>query len=320
MSDSMDRISEIPADGRLPVETLYQSYARLTHDTPGLQQSTLYSQRLALPGQIERELPIVSLRTSQQGPALWVLAGIHGEEPAGPNAIARNLDVFRDLARQGVPWVLWPLCNPKGYALDWRYPDLRRQGDVPRSLAPGGRGPGQSVGDCTHLLPDAQAPSRPRNPLGPACPEAEALSRHALALARDYPLLLSLDLHEDEDESSGAGAAYVYAQGTLGSEDPVAQEIVGLLRAHGFLIPQEGHTRFGEPIHAGVVPPTLDGSLDELLAAHTILQDGQVRPGPAARSMIVVETPTTNILLERRIVAHAAILHALAHFWTLAKG
>jgi hypothetical protein len=33
-------------------------------------------------------LPIIALRTPKKGKALWVISGIHGEEPAGPNAIS----------------------------------------------------------------------------------------------------------------------------------------------------------------------------------------------------------------------------------------
>ena len=57
------------------------------------------------------------------------------------------------LARQGVPIVLIPLCNPKAYRSNWRYPNTAerdwRQG-------------GYSVGDAEDLLPglDPQQPEQ----------------------------------------------------------------------------------------------------------------------------------------------------------------
>ena len=108
--------------------------------------------------------------------------GFTGEEPAGPVAVAQHSDLFMRLVDSGIPWVLFPLCNPVGYLLDWRYPDARRLGDAA----------GHSVGDCTHLLPSARTPAA-RRPEGPACPEAAALSDHMLALIDEYPPLLTLD-------------------------------------------------------------------------------------------------------------------------------
>ena len=67
-----------------------------------------------------RPLPIIALRSPKKGPAIWVLAGIHGEEPAGPNAVAAAI---ADIAMLGEhrPVVLLPLLNPHGYARNWRY-------------------------------------------------------------------------------------------------------------------------------------------------------------------------------------------------------
>jgi len=303
MSETLlPRIATYSADQRAPIEALYQSYARLT--AAGMQQSVVYSQEIKQVGRgTIGLLPIVSLRTTAMGPALWALSGIHGEEPAGPMAIARSVEAFLGLHEQGIPLVLFPLCNPKGYALDWRYPNLRRQR----------ANQGHSVGDSEHLLPDPHDPARPRRMGGPACPEAGAITKHLLALLDDYPPALSLDLHEDEWESS----AYVYAQGGLGASDPLAREVVGILRECGFLVPREGKTRFGEPIMEGIVPPTQDGSIDELLSCSKLVADGQVRKGPKAESVLVVETPIAHVSLEKRVAAHATILCSLPRFWSM---
>jgi len=103
----------------------------------------------------------------------------------------------------------------------------------------------------------------------------------------------------------------------LGAEDPIARRVVGILRECGFLVPREGKTRFGEPIIEGTVPPTQDGSIDELLSCGEFIVDGQVRKGPKAKSVLVVETPTVGVPLERRISAHAQVLRALPRLWSL---
>lgn len=285
-------------DGRPALSELYRGYQQLSSQL-SICLDEIFVQQATLPGGTEAGLPILSLRSPATGPALWVLAGIHGEEPAGPVAIAQNIDLFARLARSGMPFVLLPLCNPKGYLLDWRYPDARRQQD----------GSGHSVGDCAHLLPSALNPSQPRRPQGPACPEAGALCGHILAVVADYPPVLTIDLHEDELADPREG--YVYSQGRMGARDPVAREIVCILEGHGFVAPQAAVTRFGEPIVDGVIAPLQDDSIDQMLSSSVLVRDGQVIPGPGARTVVVVETPTRSVPLARRVAAHAAILRAL---------
>jgi len=60
----------------------------------------------------------------------------------------------------------------------------------------------------------------------------------------------------------------------------------------------EGKTRFGEEIKNGVIGPVADGSIDELLTAH------------GAQTVIVVETPTIGVPLEKRVAAHGRIIQA----------
>jgi hypothetical protein len=93
---------------------------------------------------------MVAFRSPVSGPATWIISGIHGEEAAGPNAIAAAID---DIAKLGEhrPVVLIPLSNPHGYVRNWRYlnsPVWSENIDA------------QSVGDSSHLLPD------PENSLG----------------------------------------------------------------------------------------------------------------------------------------------------------
>jgi hypothetical protein len=315
VADRSDRsLSTAVTDGRPPLDALWGAYAGLAR-AADLQRAVWGRQELAPDEGGPAQLPLLAFHTRARGPALWLLAGIHGEEPAGPIAIAAQDGAAQPdagllaLWAQGTPAVLFPLCNPRGYALGWRYPNQRRQEG----------GLGASVGDCEHLLPepavDGDAPTRPRPTNGPACAEAGALAEQIVALMADYPPLLCLDLHEDEDESSGFPAAYVYSQGILGADDPAARALVGILAGH-FPVPRAGCTRFGERITDGIIPGTRDGSVDELLSAPALIRAGSRVPGPAARTVLVVETPT-RAPLERRVAAHKAILRALPELWTL---
>ena len=114
-------------------------------------------------------LPIIALRSPQRGPAVWILAGIHGEEPAGPNAIAETIGDIAALGRRR-PVVLLPLLNPQGYARNWRYLNVPVYSETVD---------GQSVGDSSHLLPSAADPGRARA-AAPSSPEADAITAFIL--------------------------------------------------------------------------------------------------------------------------------------------
>ncbi len=290
------------ADGRQPVDRLLGTFAALAGR--GWIEETVF----AYPD----GLAIRSWRTRRSGPALWLISGIHGEEPAGPNAIAASLDRIEALAAAGVPIVLLPLSNPKAYKENWRYPNTAE-----RDWKTGG---GYSVGDSEHLLPDLESGTHPRQPAAPG-PESRALTDFALRWARDYPPRLVLDLHEDELSTTGG---YIYAQGARADESPIAKRIVELLISAGIPLRLDGTTRFGEPVVAGVVShepdgrPIRDGSIDELLSSATIFVDGARRPGPAAPTVIVVETPTFGgSRLAARIAGQKAVVDALPELWRL---
>ncbi|MGK2925583.1 MAG: hypothetical protein ACSLE2_08170 [Lysobacterales bacterium] len=279
-------------DGRMPTQELYGRYQSLLEQ--GWQLDVIIQSQ---PQGREHALPIIALRTPQAGAAVWILSGIHGEETAGPNAIAASIDVIAALGKQR-PVVLLPLNNPQGYAHNWRYlntatwsPDID----------------GQSVGDSSHLLPDPEKPGAARAPAA-SSPEAAAITAYILAQAQQYPPAYSIDLHEDDLISEG----YVYSQGKEGAADPLAALAVEILRQNGIPLKMAGETRFDEPIEGGIIGPVIDSSIDELMSAATIIVDGQARPGPAAHTVLVFETPAKDIELQRRVAAHAALLHALA--------
>jgi hypothetical protein len=288
-------------DGRLPIsELLRRIDAGLTNNW---KEETLY--------RYPNSLAIRSWRTENKGPAIWILAGLHGEEPAGPNAIAASIEVFKDLDAAGIPVVLIPLANPNGYHRNWRYPNTAE-----RDWQKGG----YSVGDSEYLLPDLKDGSKPRAARSVG-PEAIALTQFVLRTAKDYPPRLVLDLHEDELSRDGG---YIYSQGIRADENPVGLEIIRILQQAGIPLRLAGKTRFDEPIRAGVISrdadglPIRDGSIDELLAAPEILSSGNKLLGPSGKTVIVVETPAFSAArLAWRINAQAKVLKELPNLWKL---
>ncbi len=280
------------ADGRGAIETLYESYAGLVE-----RGWTLDVVADSQPSGTTQALPIVALRSPVRGPAVWILSGIHGEEPAGPNAIAAAIDDIAALGERR-PVVLLPLLNPQGYARNWRYLNVAAYSETID---------GHSVGDSSHLLPTPEDPAHPRAD-APSSAEADAVTAYVLRLAADYPPVTSIDLHEDNLIHQG----YVYSQGAAGAADPLAIDAVGVLREYGIPVKIGGETRFGEPIAGGIIGPVADSSIDELMSAPDVVSRGCRRPGPAAHTVLVFETPAAAIPIGRRIEAHAALLRRLA--------
>lgn len=292
------------ADGRLPLASLFAGIDDAVG--PGWRAETVYN----YPG--ETGLSIRAWRTPKAGPALWLVSGMHGEESAGPNAIARQILVIKHLADAGIPVVLIPVSNPNGYRNNWRYPNTAE-----RDWQKGG----YSVGDSEYLLPDLMAGTAARAAKAPG-PETAALTAYALETAKTYPPLLVLDLHEDELSVDGG---YIYSQGAARADgNPVGTEIIRALQSVGIKLRMDGNTRFGEPIVQGVISrddkglPIRDGSIDELLAAQRVFVNGVSRPGPGAKTVIVVETPAdASIGFEKRVSGHAEVLNRLELLWQL---
>jgi predicted deacylase len=278
-------------DGRAPIESLYRA-------SLGLIDKGWTAEVVAesVPPGTSTALPIIALRSPKTGPAVWILAGIHGEEPAGPNAIARSIG---DIAKLGENHavVLMPLLNPHGYARNWRYLNVATYSETVD---------GRSVGDSSHLLPDADDPSRARAQ-APSSPEAGAITAWVLAHQAEFPAAISIDLHEDNLIDEG----YVYSQGALGAADELAKVAVAVLRDQGVPIKMGGMTRFDEPIERGVIGPVTDSSIDELMSARQVVVAGELRPGPGAGTVLVLETPAAALPLAKRVDAHAALLRSL---------
>jgi hypothetical protein len=82
-------VSEYTADGRKPFNDLVASFDELEKD--GWIKEIITVSRRGRKGRT-MALPVLSYRTPETGPATWIISGIHGEEPAGPNAIAEGID------------------------------------------------------------------------------------------------------------------------------------------------------------------------------------------------------------------------------------
>jgi hypothetical protein len=189
------------------------------------------------------------------------------------------------------------LNNPQGYVNNWRYLNMQGYSDTIE---------GQSAGDSSHLLTDPQSPDQARASAASSV-EADAITRYILKQSLQYPPAASIDLHEDSLISEG----YVYSQGKLGSADPLALAAVQTLRESGIPLMMSGKTRFGEIINNGIIGPVVDGSIDELMSASSIIVDGRAQAGPEAGTVLVFETPTGQLSLQQRINAHAALLRSI---------
>lgn len=285
-----------PKDGRKSLLELYRRYDKL-------KQAGWTRELICL---MDKKLPIYAYlspktRSINPKPAFWILAGIHGEEPAGPNALAENVDKLIQYSLNGMPIVLAPLLNPLGYCRDNRYFDLHRDGE-----------PGHSVTDSEHMLPDLEDPTKNRQ-AKPSNIYAKAVLKWTDKTVKSYPPRIVVDHHEDEVDRSGvqfvdSGSTYSYACGNEKVVAPLCKVITAILKKNNFPIQESGVTRFGEKIINGFVLNTHDGSIDEFLALR------------GALAAFVIETTRDdekNIPLKQRVAVHTEIIRLYPEMWEL---
>ncbi len=299
----LKKLETYKRDKRKPIESIYATLSKLKKNWIG---ETIAYQKADLGKNKNTLLPIISLRTKNKGNAIWIIAGIHGEEPAGVNAVAREIKFINQVGKK-IPIVLLPLCNPSGYWRNWRYPD-RKVLKILKS------GPSGSVGDAEHYLPDLKKPNKAREK-EPASKVARKFSSYVLGLTKRYRPFLVIDLHEDDRKTK----TYIYSQGRLGANDPIAREIVFMLNKSGFKIYHRGKTLFNQKINSGIVSNVHDGSIDELLASKYIIRGKRRVKGPYARSVIVVETNTVGIPLSKRVRIQSKILRKIKKFYRISE-
>ena len=84
-----------------------------------------------------------------------------------------------------------------------------------------------------------------------------------------------------------------------------------MLRENAIPVKLDGYTRFEEQIEEGIIGPVADSSIDELMSAKEIIVEGALQAGPAARTVLVFETPAGELALARRVRAHEALLRRM---------
>ena len=282
------------ADGRAPIESLYGKWLGLV-DRGWTAELVAESQ----PDGTAGPLPIIALRSPTTGPAVWILAGIHGERTRRTQC-NRCGDRRHRETRCGTPGRADAASEPAG---------LRAQLALPQCRCLFGKRRGPERRRLFASLAVPENPLLPRAP-GPSSPEAAAITAYVLRRIADYPPLCSLDLHEDNLIDEG----YIYSQGVAGAKDELAIAAVGVLREAGVPIKMDGTTRFDETIRRGIIRPVTDSSIDELMSARQVLADGTSQSGPAAQTVLVLETPAAALSLERRVAAHAALLRLLSNY------
>ncbi len=273
-------------DGRKTIKALYGAYLKLLKT--GKWEADKIAECKTLWQGKEIIFPIWGFRTKTNGSAIYIISGIHGEEPAGPNAIAESIETIIKMGKKK-PMVVIPLCNPVGYKKLQRHPNNKL---------------GLSVADSDHLLISSKNKARQKTPANPTC---FSLTKYIITTAKNYPPLISLDFHEDALACGG----YIYSQGTKGVKDELALKILQVLKKNKIPMQQNSKTRFNEQIINGLIGRQKDGSIDELISAKKIIVNNKIIPGPNGKKVFVIETPTANIPLKKRIKAHKAVINFL---------
>lgn len=243
-------------------------------------------------------------------PSFWILSGIHGEEPAGPNALAESVGSIIQLNKSDIPVVFCPLLNPLGYCRDDRYFNAHRM-----------EGSGRSITDAEHLLLDISGHEKPRQNK-PSNLYAKCILNWCIKTSKPYPPLIVMDHHEDEIDQNenhhiDSGVTYSYASGHHEKLLDICKLITDVLKKSGFPIQENGVTRFGEKVENGFVTNIKDGSIDEFLTATEYFQE-TIKFKQAASAVFAIETTRDddkNIPLRKRIEAHKAIIELYQDIW-----
>lgn len=291
----IQKIETYNKDKRMSLNKIYNSYSKL--------DKNIWTKEIIFITHDENySLPIFAFKTKKKGEALFIISGVHGEEPAGPNAIAKNILFLNNLAKK-IPIVLIPLCNPKGYRKNWRYPNQEKYLK---------NKPYFSAGDAELYLPQLKNNKPRKNKIAD---EAKAICEYLIKNSKTYKPILTLSFHEDDSKTG----TYIFSQGKLGSNDPVAKQIVTILKKNNFKFYSRKKTRFNEDITGGIASGVKDGSIDELLASDIIMVNNKFVKGPSAMSVVVIETNSKDIPIKKRITAHSEILKYSLKFYNIIK-
>ncbi|MGV8172095.1 MAG: hypothetical protein ACP5OA_05375 [Candidatus Woesearchaeota archaeon] len=241
-------------------------------------------------------LPIIGIHNDKVGPAIWILSGMYGDEPSGPNMLARNIGEIAK-ALSNVPTVILPLCNPHGYRLNQSFLDDALD-----------KTEGLSVDNASHVLIDDK-PGGTRyiegyNPRSEANSyEAEHIVSYLLTQNTIRPPTMVIDLQEI-DSSKG----HIESYGTKRYENTRIQEIVRAI-ARTVDMTQFANGEENQRIISSIRYPIKDNSIAEFAAAKKILYGG-IMKGIGAKNVIKTRIPSLYIPLENRIQAQKDALYA----------
>lgn len=302
------------ADGRRPIEELEKEYLRLEKDF-GWKKETLC---VFTSPSFYKPMPVSVYHSQAEGCSIGLLGGIHGEESSSPNAFAerQNLELIGKMG-QKIPMFVIPLCNPIGYLYNWRYCHI----DCPNKWGV----EGVSIGSSDHLLPNPDNSIIPRL-THPESTEAAVFTQGIISLIEKYPPLLTINFHEDlKQDDDSIPDCYIYSQGTMGANDPIAKSIVRILRNYGFQIIENGHTGVKDiEIKNGIArrpngEQIRDGSIDEFFASDRYFQEGTWHPKFPTPHVIVSENSIDGFPLSKRNAVKTEIIRSLPEFWRIVK-
>ncbi|HSV94722.1 MAG TPA: hypothetical protein VLH94_01950 [Spirochaetia bacterium] len=265
-------------------------------------------------------LPIFAFKTplkkNHPVKSLWILGGVHGEEPAGPNAFYSQLEIIKEIGKHGIPIVFIPLMNPSGYYRDWRYENEKR--DFHKGL---------SVTDFEPLLLNEIKKSSRSNTF--SSQTASQISGWVKDTVGIYQPELVFDHHEDrvpkkfpKGDPRNITSCYVYSYGQGEKVLNIAKEINKIFIESDMPVVKNGTTRFGEKIVDGVVANSPDGSIDEFLSVSQFFDPKKqtIKSKHSAQAVFVIETTIPyddSINLSKRQKAHENIIKSYSHFWNM---
>lgn len=304
-------------EGRRSLVDLWTKYLELVDEN--WEVEVIAEQKLNLNGK-EINLPVYAFKTPLIGDlstkSMWILGGVHGEEPAGPNAFFEQLETIKEMGASGISIIFVPLLNPAGYCRDFRYEDEYR--DFRK---------GHSVTDSEHYLLQVDS-DKPRVEM-PNSKTAGEITGWVEKRVGVYQPELVIDHHEDrvpekfpEGDLRNLTSCYVYASGEGKQTREIAKRINNAFKEANLPVVDKGTTRFGEEIIDGMVTNAADGSIDEFLGV-TEYYDPKtqtIKTKHPAATVIVVETTIPfdgSISVEQRVEAHRKIIKAYPEFWEM---
>jgi len=168
--------------------------------------------------------------TAHRGDTVLIMAGLHGDEVAGPLSLLRHLNEIVDHAcASGVQLIVYPLANPSGFAAGTRYADGDRGKLGNNDFLRYELEDGSIVGDIGggRLFRRWRWSSDPQ--LGLQLPRETALIHRLL---RDDPVERVagvIDLHQDLITKEPGAMAYHYGFGDLARYRPIVAELARMI-------------------------------------------------------------------------------------------